>query len=57
MTIFRDNNDGKLYTVRIGNCGKYTGDILTIHPYNHKGQVREIRKSYFDKYIIPVGER
>lgn len=57
MTIFKDINDQKLYTIRTGTTGNYSKEIFVMVPYNHIGQTKEITNLYFDKYIVPVGER
>lgn len=57
MTIYKNIKDNKLYTVSKGYCGKYTGDIYFMTPYNSVGTESIITEQYFNKYLIPYSER
>lgn len=54
MTIFRNKKDDKLYIVEKGPCGKFTGDIYIMKPYNRAGKSKEISESYFEKYLVLI---
>jgi len=57
MTIYRNIKDGKLYTVSMGYCGKYTGDLWFMESYNTGKICTQITEQYFNKYLVPFAER